>query len=330
MVAVILIVFMRQSSCPGILPAPFPMTGFCSVLTFFSRSPGILLPYRKILTVKIQKEIVLPDPGQSFKLFTPSLKNYFYWHYHPEYELVYVEAITGIRHVGQHISSFTDSDLVLIGPNIPHLNFDYGIETEYHQIVVQLRENFLGDAFQQTPEFDKIRRLFARAYLGISFGGETKTAVAEILKQMQSLTHFDQLIRLLEVFQLLATSTGSQELNQQDTSIKLFLDDKIRMGAIYKYIHANYDRSPDVNVIAANVHMSTAAFCRYFKKQTNMTFTDFVNQYRITQARTLLLKGLSVTEVCYEVGFQSLSYFNKLFRRLIGENPSVFKKTART
>ena len=56
--------------------------------------------------MKIKKEIVLPDPGQSFKLFTPRLRNNFFWHYHPEYELVYVEAITGIRHVGQHISSF--------------------------------------------------------------------------------------------------------------------------------------------------------------------------------------------------------------------------------
>ncbi len=86
------------------------------------------------------------------------------WHYHPEYELVYVEATTGIRHVGQHISSFMESDLVLIGPNIPHLNFDYGLQTEYKQIVVQLKENFMGDAFKQTPEFESIQSLFDKAY----------------------------------------------------------------------------------------------------------------------------------------------------------------------
>jgi AraC-like DNA-binding protein len=101
------------------------------------------------------------------------------------------------------------------------------------------------------------------------------------------------------------------------------------MGSIYKYIHAHYDKSPDVNTVAASVHLSTPAFCRYFKKQTKMTFTDFVNQYRITQAKTLLLKGLTVSEACYEVGFESLSYFNKLFKRLVGENPSQFKKIDR-
>ena len=276
--------------------------------------------------MKIKREVVLPDPGQSFKLFRPSLRNSFYWHYHPEYELVFVEATNGIRHVGQHISSYMESDLVLIGPNIPHLNFDYGVKTEYRQIVVQLKENFLGDAFNETPELSGIQKLFDRAYLGLSFSGKTKETVAAKLRIMHSLNHFEQLLCLLEIFQVLATSKEVIELNESDTSIKLFLNDKIRMGAIYKYIHANYNETPDVNKVAASVHLSTAAFCRYFKKQTKMTFTDFVNQYRITQAKTLLLQDKTISETCYEVGFESLSYFNKLFKRITGENPSVFKK----
>ena len=276
--------------------------------------------------MKIKREVVLPDPGQSFKLFRPSLRNSFYWHYHPEYELVFVEATTGIRHVGQHISSYMESDLVFIGPNIPHLNFDYGVKTEYKQIVVQLKENFLGDAFNETPELSTIQKLFDRAYLGLSFTGKTKETVAAKLRIMHSLNHFEQLLCLLQIFQVLATSKEVIELNESDTSIKLFLNDKIRMGAIYKYIHANYNETPDVNKVAASVHLSTAAFCRYFKRQTKMTFTDFVNQYRITQAKTLLLQDKTISETCYEVGFESLSYFNKLFKRITGENPSVFKR----
>ena len=276
--------------------------------------------------MKIKREVVLPDPGQSFRLFKPSLKNYFYWHYHPEYELVYVEASNGIRHVGQHISSYMGSDLVLIGPNIPHLNFDYGLKTEYKQIVVQLKEHFLGDAFDEIPELSSIQKLFAKAYLGLSFSGKTKTIVVEKLKHMQTIGHFEQLLCLLEIFQMLAISDEVVELNEKDTSIKLFLNDKIRMGAIYKYIHANYNETPDVNKVASSVHLSTAAFCRYFKKQTKMTFTDFVNQYRITQAKTLLLQDNTISEACYEVGFQSLSYFNKLFKKITGENPSNFKR----
>jgi AraC-like DNA-binding protein len=276
--------------------------------------------------LKIKKEIVLPDPGQSFRLFKPKLRNNFFWHYHPEYELVYVEAMTGIRHVGQHISSYTESDLVLIGSNVPHLNFDYGVKTEYSQTVVQLKENFMGDAFNNAPEFSKIQQLFDKSYLGLSFYGDTKKTVAAKLAAIKQQPKFMQLLSLLEIFDILANSREVIQLNDKDTSIKLFFDDKIRMGAVYKYIHANYDKHPDVNAVAGSVHLSTSAFCRYFKKQTKMTFTDFVNQYRVAQAKTLLLKGTSVSEVCYEVGFESLSYFNKLFKKLTGENPSAFKR----
>ena len=276
--------------------------------------------------MKIQKETVLPDEGQSFKLFEPSLRDHFFWHYHPEYELVYVEADTGIRHVGQHVSSYVGSDLVLIGSNIPHLNFDYGLKTEYKQIVVQLKKPFLGDALQQTPEFNAIQSLFNQAYLGLSFSGETKRKVAEKLKYMRSISQFEQLLCLLEVFQLLASSDEVVQLNDQDTSVKLFMNDKIRMSTVYKYIHEHYNENPDVNEVASQVHLSTAAFCRYFKKQTKMTFTDFVNQYRIAQSKTLLLQGRSVSDTCYEVGFDSLSYFSKLFKKIAGENASDFKK----
>lgn len=276
--------------------------------------------------MKIQKEIVFPGKGQSFRLFSPSLKNFFYWHYHPEYELVYVEATAGIRHVGQHVSGYTGSDLVLIGPNVPHLNFDYGLQTEYRQVVVQLKEDFLGDAFKHTPELGAIEELFARAAFGLAFGERCRAEVGEALKAMQGLDHFDQLIALLRIFRRLAWEAEVERLNVLDTSVKIFLNDKIRMSSVYEYIHKRYDRSPDVNEIAAQVHLSTAAFCRYFKRQTKMTFTDFVNQYRIGQAKTMLLQDQSVTEVCYAVGIGSLSYFNKLFRQVTGENPSAFKK----
>jgi AraC-like DNA-binding protein len=79
-------------------------------------------------------------------------------------------------------------------------------------------------------------------------------------------------------------------------------------------------------VVAAKVNFTTAAFCRYFKKQTNITFTDFVNQYRIDVAKNLLMQDKNVTETCYAIGFESLSYFNKLFKKIVGENPSDFKR----
>jgi len=276
--------------------------------------------------MKIQKEIIEFEEGKSFKLFSPSMKNCFFWHHHPEIELVYVEASNGIRHVGKNISDFTESDLLLIGSNVPHLNFDYRIQTECRQLVLQMRENFLQELIFPVPEFDDIKKLLERSYLGLSFFGETKKNIVEKLHILKNKNSFDSFIGLIEILQILAHSDEVKELNLEDTRIKWFLNDKIRMGTIYDYIHENYDKSPNVNTIAENVSLSTPAFCRYFKKQTNMTFTDFVNNYRINQAKLLLLQNSCVTEVCFQVGFESLSYFNKLFKRYIGETPSAFKK----
>ncbi|TWR31160.1 helix-turn-helix domain-containing protein [Mucilaginibacter pallidiroseus] len=273
---------------------------------------------------KIQLERIDFEPGKSFKLFSPRLRNTFLWHYHPEVELVYVEADAGIRHVGTHISGYTQSDLVFIGGNLPHLNFDYRLRSDYHQIVLQLHTNFLGQAIATSPEFAAIKALFKNADRGISFSGETKANVAGRLRALNGLSSFDQLLALVEIFQILATSTEMELLNNDESSKDFILKDKIRMGAIYEYIDANYNKKPNVNAVAAKVHLTTPAFCRYFKRQTNMTFTDFVNQYRIERAKNLLMQGTNVAETCYAVGIESISYFNKLFNRAVGQNPSHF------
>src|SRR5260370_18444024 len=148
----------------------------------------------------IQLETIDFKPGKFFKLFSPRLRNPFLWHYHPEFELVYVEADAGIRHVGSHISGYTQSDLVFIGSNIPHLNFDYRLRSDYHQVVIQLRESFLGTSIGISPEFSAINQLFKKAASGIAFYGETKNIVAERLKKIHHLSSFKQLLELIEIF----------------------------------------------------------------------------------------------------------------------------------
>ncbi|HWK05808.1 MAG TPA: AraC family transcriptional regulator [Puia sp.] len=277
--------------------------------------------------MNLKREVIIPDQGSSFKiLLTPGLNDTFLWHFHPEYEIVYVEGSSGTRHVGDHISLYEQSDLVFIGPYIPHLNFDYGVRTECEQIIIQLKENFLGNDFLHIPEFLAIKALFHKADYGLSFTGDTKKIVAGKLKQLPGLNHFDQLILLLQIFQLLATTDEVVQLNSRPARHRSFEKDEKRMDSIYRYIQANYRDRPDVNAIAKQVNLTTAAFCRFFRKHTKMTFTDFINQFRINQAKNHLLQDKSISEATYEVGFESVSYFNKVFKKVVGENPSSFKK----
>src|SRR5258705_9898199 len=125
--------------------------------------------------MKVKLEAIQPDMDSYFKiLLTPNLNDLFYWHFHPEYEIVYVEAEAGFRHIGDHISKYEGSDLALIGPNIPHLNFDYGVKTTVDTVVVQMKEKFLGGDFFSLPEISFIKELFEKAKGGLAFLGETK------------------------------------------------------------------------------------------------------------------------------------------------------------
>lgn len=277
--------------------------------------------------MKIIREEIIPSEGSSFKvLLTPGLNDTFLWHLHPEYEIVYVEGTSGTRHVGDHTSVYEGSDLVFIGPNIPHLNFDYGVRTDCEQVIIQMKENFLGKDFLDIPEFALIKTLFEKSHYGLSFSGQTKNRIGAQLKQLADLEHFDQLILLLQILRTLAGSEEVTTLNALPAGNKSLQKEQHRMDSIYKYVELHYDQRPDVNVIAEHVNLTTAAFCRFFRKNAKMTFTDFVNIYRINQAKNLLLQNKTVSETCFAVGFESLSYFNKLFKKIVNENPSDFRK----
>lgn len=277
--------------------------------------------------MKAKLESITTDSDSSFRiLLTPNLNDLFYWHFHPEYEIVYVEAASGFRHIGDHISKYEGSDIALIGPNIPHLNFDYGVKTTVDTVVIQMKENFLGQEFFSLPEITAIKILFEKAKSGLAFYGETKRLAGEKLKQLTGLPHFEQLITLLQVFNLLAKSNEVEILNARPIASISVLKEQQRLQKIYHFIEANYQSEIDVNDVAKLCNLTTAAFCRYFKKSTHYTFTDFLNQFRINQSKKLLLQDKNITEACYESGFANISYFNKVFKKVSGENPSAFKK----
>ncbi len=276
--------------------------------------------------MKVKLEEVISDADSSFRiLLTPNLNDIFYWHFHPEYEIVFVENASGTRHIGDHISRYEGSDLVFIGPNVPHLNFDYGVQKTCEQVVIQMKEDFLGKDFFSVPEMASIKTLFEKSKYGVSFDKETKQLAGEKLKRLVHLNHFEQLIELLQIFHLLANSEITM-LNSRPVASEMIRKDAGRIERVYHYVEQHYQQHIDVKEVARLSHLSAAAFSRYFKKVTRMTFTEFLNQYRITQAKKMLLQNKSVTEASFQSGFDNLSYFNKTFKKLAGINPSHFKR----
>ena len=277
--------------------------------------------------MKVQLESISPSSKSPFRLLhDPKLNHLFYWHFHPEYELVYVEGASATRHVGDHISQFTNSDLVLIGSNIPHLNFDHGVNTSYRKEVLHIKRSFKEDVMAEFPEMQSVDRLLELSKYGLAFSGTIKDEIGTMLKRLYLLEPFDFFMQSLNILQKLSQSNEFELLHSKPYVNRYRKKEQARIRQIHALIDERYQNKITVDEVAKLCNLTKPAFCRYFKKATGNTFINFLNQYRISQAKRLLLMGRNISETCYECGFESLSYFNRTFKKVTEENPSEFKK----
>ena len=202
--------------------------------------------------MKIQLETIIRQNRSFSMMFNPRLSDLFYWHFHPEYELVYIEGATGTRHIGEHISTYVESDLVLIGSNIPHLNFDYGVKTEYRKAVVHLKKEFVETHFYQTPELTPIAQLFEKSKYGLAFNDEIKKQIGQQLFQLEQLDAFQQYLQLLEVLQNLTGFTQLELLHEYPYQNKLREREQGRLRTIYAYVDKHYHQKIELSEVASN------------------------------------------------------------------------------
>ena len=287
------------------------------------------------MKMKPALETISPNFGHSFtyqkfgqkKLNTQGAN----WHYHPEIELVYVNGGTGKRQIGSHVSYYTDGDLILIGSNLPHCGFTDMLTGNKSETVIQMKEDFLGSDFLNIPEMRKIHNLFEIANGGIAFYGHTKSSIGEKMEALESLPEFNRLLSILNILNELGASEEFKVLNAEGFSFETDIKDNDRINVIFNYVKANFKEHISLEDIADISNMTIPSFCRYFKKITHKTFTQFVNDYRLVHASKLLAeKPISITDVCYESGFNNFSHFNKQFKKFSGLSPSEYRNQLKT
>ena len=282
-----------------------------------------------MVSLKPALEKVSPAFGSSFtfKQYADSCQNKLpFWHFHPELELVYVNGGSGKRHIGNRIAYFNDGDLIFIGSNLPHYGFTDRLTGNRKETVVQMREDFLGPGFFNIPEMTQVQQLLERAKQGIAFHGYAKYNLGSRLEELAGLDNYDRLLELISILKEMAHSTEYEILNAQTVTIEVQQKDSGRINTIFDYVHENFKETITLEEIAGEVSMTVPAFCRYFKKHSNKTFTRFVNELRVVQACKLLSETtLPITEICFESGFNNFSNFNKIFKEITSQSPSAYR-----
>nr|WP_321221167.1 AraC family transcriptional regulator [uncultured Psychroserpens sp.] len=249
-----------------------------------------------------------------------------FWHFHPEIELVYVDKGKGKRHIGNHLSYFNNSQLILIGSNLPHYGFTDRLTQHGSEVLVQFKPDFLGAYFFDTPEMANINALFERSKNAILFKPETKRRLGKKIQKLSEVEGFDRVILLLKILQKLAEVKDYEILNADGFVFETELQDSAKIDIVYKHINENFQKHISLDEIADKVSMTVPAFCRYFKKSTSKTFTKLVNEYRIVHATKLLSESQkSIADVAFECGFNNFSHFNKLFKEFTGKSASKYR-----
>jgi AraC-like DNA-binding protein len=274
-------------------------------------------------------EAISPNFGHSFtyqKFDEDRLNKDNVWHYHPEIELVYINGGAGKRQIGSHVSFYTDGDLILIGSNLPHCGLTDKLTGNKSETVIQMKADFLGNDFFNIPEMKQIQGLFELASGGIAFSGKTKRKIGEKMEVLEYQTDFQRLLSILNILNELGTSNEFKILNATGFSLKAEVKDNDRINVVFNHVKQNFREEISLDEIADMVSMTVPSFCRYFKKITNKTFVQFVNECRLVHASKLLAEQpLSITEVCFESGFNNFSHFNKSFKAFTGQNPSEYR-----
>jgi len=249
-----------------------------------------------------------------------------FWHFHPEIELVYVNKGKGKRHIGNHISYFNNSQLVLIGSNLPHVGYIDRLTTNGSETLIQFKPDFLGSEFFKIPEMIAVEALFERAKKGIRFNIEIKQRIGAKIEALVALDGVPRITSFLEILNDLATTDDYTLLNANGFAFETIPQDSNKIEVIYNHINEHFREHISLDEISSLVSMTVPAFCRYFKKSTGKTFTKLVNEYRVVHATKLLAESNStITDVSFECGFNNFSHFNKLFKNFTGKSASKYR-----
>ncbi|MBC8400468.1 MAG: AraC family transcriptional regulator [Candidatus Marinimicrobia bacterium] len=281
--------------------------------------------------MKISSEKIIYPVRSSFKIRRYSAPCFnMPFHYHPEYELVYIKKGSGLRYIGESIHKFKDEDMVLIGPNLahiwinPHKNQQSISGSTVKAIVLQ----FPSDLFQSmldTPEFALIKILLDKSQAGLKIIGETRRTVIRYLETLLECQEVERLIVLMKLLDTLARDKHPILLNITDSGSRSNYGDE-RIHSVHHFVITCYQQQISLRDAASVAHMEPSAFCRFFKVRTQKTFTQFLNETRIDHACQLLLAGkLSISQIAFDSGFNNLANFYRQFGKIIGKTPNEYR-----
>lgn len=279
--------------------------------------------------MKIMHEQVSFAPLSLLKVKWNDIQSFTYpWHFHSEYEIVYIVKSSGTRFVGDSVEKFKEGDIVLLGSNTPHFwqsDSENNKNTRVNAIVVQFSKEFFSQQINSYPEFFHIREMLKKSSRGIHFSHKASEKIGKMLFKLLKQKDLQQTLYFIKILDYMSKTFEYKLLSGENYKAENY-EGKDRLNKVMHYINTNYQNHINQKEIAEKIGMNVSAFSRYFSEKTGKKFSGFVNELRINYACKLLINNsIAVSQICFESGFENISNFNRTFRQYTGITPSEYR-----
>lgn len=257
----------------------------------------------------------------------PQAKFDYAGHFHSDYEINLVLGGKGSRIVGDQVSEFEGIDLVMIGPNIPHRWIGENND-DRHVVTIQFHKEFFDYPIISKKIFYPIKKLMSDSNYGIEFSKETKEAIKGLILELPFKNGIDSVTVFFNILNELAASPDQKLILPTESKPELaFRESKSRrVNKVINYISQHFGDKITLEQVAESVGMSESAFSHFFKKRTNRSFVDYLNDIRVGNAAKMLFEtSHTISEICYSSGFNNVSNFNRIFKKKKGQTPSKYR-----
>jgi AraC-like DNA-binding protein len=279
--------------------------------------------------VQPELEIVVVDHGEHFKIWTHGYPfRTVRWHFHPEFEIHLITSTSGRVFVGDYIGTFTPGNLMMVGPNLPH-NWlsDVALDVVVPQrcIVLQFGTGFIEGCASLFPSLN-LALLIEQSQRGLDFASATSAVVAPLMHAMLDGDSLSRPALFMQILECLLRDQDRRMLASVGYRVQPAVYMTQPLNHVLDHIARNLSFDLRESELAALSGYTPSAFSRAFHRQTGMTFVAYVNSLRINRACHLLPSSdRLITDICFDVGFNNISNFNKRFQALTSMTPRDYR-----
>jgi len=248
-------------------------------------------------------------------------------HQQETWELAYIITGSGIRIIGDVVESFSEGEIILIPPDIPHCwSFDKNVhdkEGKIENICVFFKNEFLDNLKNSFSELNKAIFDIKENQNALSFFGKTQKKLQELMKKMSSQNTIERLSSLILILDQISSSKSVNIVSNRTSERK----NEKKLHEIYMFILSNFHRAIELDEVAKIAGMPKSTFCLFFKKMTGKSFVTYLTDFRMESSCQMLLKTkMSVSEICVASGFNDIPYYNRIFKKIKNQTPTEYRK----